>query len=123
MTTSSVLVNDTVRIKVKFIDINASTGEQIAVSPNSVTVEIKKTDDTVVVSTAPTALTSSEYYYDFTPTSADTYKIKFFGYMPGGTTITVNQQLYVSTSSDEYKPTITLKADEVMTFAPNVTPL
>ncbi len=123
MTTSSVLVNDTVRIKVKFIDIDASTGEQIAVSPDSVSVEIKKADDTTVVSTAPTALTSSEYYYDFTPTVADTYKIKFVGNMSGGTTITVNQQLYVSTSSDEYKPTITLKADEIMTFAPDVTPL
>jgi hypothetical protein len=123
MTISSVLVNDTVRIKVKFIDINASTGEQIAVSPNSVTVEIKKLDGSLIASTIPTALTSSEYYYDFTPTTPDTYKIKFIGYMPGGTTITVNQQLYVSTSSDEYKPTITLKADEIMTFAPDVSPL
>lgn len=123
MTISSVLVNDTIRIKVKFIDINASTGEQISVTPNSVTAEIKKDDGTLVVSTAPTALSGSEYYYDFTPTTPDTYKIKFIGYMSGGTTITVNQQLYVSTSSDEYKPTITLKADEIMTFAPDVTPL
>jgi hypothetical protein len=123
MTISSVLVNDTIRIKVKFIDINASTGEQISVTPNSVNAEIKKDDGTLVVSTAPTALSGSEYYYDFTPTTPDTYKIKFVGYMSGGTTITVNQQLYVSTSSDEYKPTITLKADEIMTFAPDVSPL
>jgi hypothetical protein len=62
MTISSVLVNDTIRIKVKFIDINASTGEQISVTPNSVTAEIKKDDGTLVVSTAPTALSGSEYY-------------------------------------------------------------
>jgi hypothetical protein len=123
MTTSSVLVNDTVRIKVKFIDINASTGEQILVSPVSVLVTITKFDGTLLTSTVPTALTSSEYYYDFTPTVADTYKIRFVGSMSNGTQITVNQQLYVSTSSDEYKPTITLKAEEIMTFAPDVTPL
>jgi len=123
MTTSTVLVNDTVRIKVKFVDINASTGQQVLVSPAAVLVTIKKSDETVVVSVAPIAITSSEYYYDFTPTVADTYKIKFIGSMSNGTQITVNQQLYVSTSSDEYKPTITLKAEEIITFAPDVAPL
>jgi len=35
---NEVLVNDTVRIKVKFIDINPSTGAQVPVAPVSVVV-------------------------------------------------------------------------------------
>jgi hypothetical protein len=123
MTTNTVLVNDRVRIKVKFVDINQDTGAQVPVSPTSVLVTIKKSDDTQIVSTSATALNSSEYYYDFTPTIADTYRITFIGNISGGTSITVNQQLYVSTSTDEYKPAITLKADEIITFAPDVDPI
>jgi hypothetical protein len=123
MLTNTVLVNDKIRIKVKFVDVNNLTGEQILVSPTSVLVAIYKSDNTEIVSTSATSLTSSEYYYDFTPTVADTYKIVFIGNIPGGSSITVNQQLYVSTSTDEYKPKITLKADEIITFAPDVDPI
>jgi hypothetical protein len=124
--TTSVLVNDTVRIKVKFVDINPSTGAQIPVTPVAVVVTIKKSDETVVVTeniTTSGKISDSEYYYDFTPTTADTYKVTFVGNLSNGTSITVNQQLYVSTSSDEYKPSVILKADEIMTFAPDVDPL
>lgn len=123
MFTNTVLVNDKIRIKVKFVDVNNATGQQILVSPTSVLVSIYRSDNTNVVSTSATALNSSEYYYDFTPTIADTYKIVFVGNIPGGTSITVNQQLYVSTSTDEYKPAITLKTDEIVTFAPDVDPI
>lgn len=123
MLTNTVLVNDKVRIKVKFVDVNNVTGAQILVSPTSVLVTIYKSDNTQIVSTTATSLTSSEYYYDFTPTVADTYKIVFVGNIPGGTSITVNQQLYVSTSTDTYKPVITLKADEIITFAADVDPI
>lgn len=123
---TSVLVNDTVRIKVKFVDINPSNGVQIPVTPVAVVVTIKKSDETVIVTeniTTSGKISDSEYYYDFTPTTADTYKITFVGNLSNGTSITVNQQLYVSTSSDEYKPSVILKADEIMTFAPDVDPL
>ena len=123
---TSVLVNDTVRIKVKFVDINPSNGAQIPVTPVAVVVTIKKSDETVIVTeniTTSGKISDSEYYYDFTPTTADTYKITFVGNLSNGTSITVNQQLYVSTSSDEYKPSVILKADEIMTFAPDVDPL
>lgn len=123
---TSVLVNDTLRIKVKFIDINPSTGAQILVTPVTVVVTIKKSDQTVVISqniTTSGKISDSEYYYDFTPTTADTYKITFVGNLSNGTSITVNQQLYVSTSSDEYKPSVILKADEIITFAPDIEPL
>lgn len=123
MFTNTVLVNDKIRIKVKFVDVNNATGQQILVSPTSVLVSIYRSDNTNIVSTSATALNSSEYYYDFTPTIADTYKIVFVGNIPGGTSITVNQQLYVSTSTDEYKPAITLKTDEIVTFAPDVDPI
>lgn len=123
---NSVLVNDTVRIKVKFVDINPSTGAQIPVTPVAVVVTVKKSDETVIITeniTTTGKISDSEYYYDFTPTLADTYKLTFVGNLSNGTSITVNQQLYVSTSSDEYKPSVILKADEMMTFAPDVDPL
>jgi len=124
MTSGSVLVNDTVRIKVKFVDINPITGGQIAVSPISVKVTIAKSNNTNLITNVPaTAINDSEYYYDFTPTIADTYKITFIGVLSGGTSITVNQQLYVSTSEDEYKPIITLRADEIIIFAADFDPL
>lgn len=123
---TSVLVNDTVRIKVKFVDTNPSTGGQVPVNPTAVVVTIKKSDETIVTTqniTTSGKISDSEYYYDFTPSAADTYKITFVGNLSGGTSITVNQQLYVSTSTDEYKPTITLKTDETITFAPDISPL
>ena len=72
MLTNTVLINDKVRIKVKFVDVNNVTGAQILVSPSSVLVTIYKSDNTQLISTTATSLTSSEYYYDFTPTVADT---------------------------------------------------
>lgn len=123
---NSILVNDTVRIKVKFVDFNPSTGGQIEVTPLTVIITIKSSDQTVIVNeniTTSGKISDSEYYYDFMPTVADTYRITFAGSMANGSTITVNQQLYVSTSSDQYKPSIILKADEIMTFAPDVSPL
>jgi hypothetical protein len=123
MLNNTVLVNDKVRIKVKFVDVNNVSGAQILVSPTSVLVTIYKSDNTQLISTTATALTSSEYYYDFTPTVADTYKIVFVGNITGGASITVNQQLYVSTSTDTYKPVITLKADEIINFAADVDPI
>lgn len=124
--TTGVLVNDTIRIKVKFIDIDPSSGSQIPVTPVVVVVIIKKSDNSVIVEdniTVSGKISNSEYFYDFTPTLADTYKVTFIGNLSGGTSITVNQQLYVSTSVDEYKPTIILKSDETITFAPDVSPL
>ena len=123
MSINTVLVNDRVRIKVKFVDVDNATGLQIAVAPIGVSVSVLKSDNTQVISTSATMLTASEYYYDFTPTVPDTYKIVFIGNISGGTSITVNQQLYVSTSTDEYKPVITLKSDQIVTFAADVDPL
>lgn len=124
--TTGVLVNDTVRIKVKFVDVNPVNGSQIPVTPTTVLITIKKSDDSTVLTqniTVSGKISDSEYYYDFTPASADTYKISFVGSLSGGTSIAVNQQLYVSTSTDEYKPKITLKLDETITFAPDISPL
>lgn len=124
MASGSVLVNDTVRIKVKFVDVNPANGAQIAVSPVLVQVTITKSNQTnLITNVSATSINASEYYYDFTPTIADTYKITFVGILSGGTSITVNQQLYVSTSADEYKPKVTLKSDETVSFASEFDPL
>jgi len=122
---NNVLVNDTVRIKVKFIDYNPATEEQEEVSPSSVSVLIKNSDDVQVVSASATALSpsTSEYYYDFTPTEADQYIVKFTGLMPDSSQIVVSQNLYVSDPDEEFKPTITLREDEIISFGADISPL
>ena len=74
---------------------------------------------------APVEVSPSQYYYDFTPLLAGEYKITFVGELstPSPRSITVSQVLYVSTPTDEYRPTITLRADEIIAFAPNIAPL
>ena len=116
---NDVLVNNTVRIKVKFIDINAE-GQQVDATPTYVIVKVYDSDNSEIVSQTATQLTDSEYYYDFTPTEAGEYKVTFVGTMEDNSYITVNQQLYVSTPTDEYRPLITLRHEEVITFAPDV---
>lgn len=123
MTVGNVLVNDTVRIKVRFIDTDPATGGQIDVNPLAVSVKIYNSDDVEIVSTTATSLTPSQFYYDYTPTQAGQYKVTFVGTLANGSFITVNQQLYVSTPTEEYKPTVTLRADETITFAPDIEPL
>jgi hypothetical protein len=43
--------------------------------------------------------------------------------MQDDTRITVSQQLYVSSPEDDYRPTITLREDEVISFAADLNPL
>lgn len=118
-----VLVNDTVRIKVRFVDTDPGTGLQVDVEPATVNVSIYDSEDALIASAGAVESTPSQYYYDFTPASAGNYKITFIGTFIDSSFITVNQQIYVSTPTDEYKPVITLRADETITFAPDVNPL
>ena len=74
---NSVLVNDTVRIKVKFIDIDSATGDQVEVSPVSVYVAVENSSGTQLVSTSATSISSYEYYYDYTPSNPGQYTVKF----------------------------------------------
>lgn len=121
---SSVLVNDTVRIKVKFVDVDPNTGEQESVSPSSVIVNIEKIDGEDIITNAfAISINSSEYYYDFTPSSAGQYKVMFNGIMPDTSQILVNQNLYVSDIDSDYRPTVTLKSDETIIFAADLDPL
>jgi len=123
MSAANVLVNDTVRIKVHFVDINSATEEQVDVNPVSVAVHIYNSSDQEVVSGSATSLTSSTFYYDYTPGSAGEYRIQFLGTLSDGTLILVEQQLYVSTTTADYKPTVTLRATETIYFAADVVPL
>lgn len=123
MTIGNVFVNDTVRIKVKFVDIDPVTGNQVDVNPVSVIVKIYDSDQNEIIMTVASALSSSEFYYDYTPSTAGQYKVTFIGTLANSTSISVNQQLYVSTPTEEYRPTITLRADEIISFAPDIEPL
>ena len=122
MSTDRVVVSDTVRVTVKFKDID-SNGLEVELSPSTVSVTIKNSSGATIISTSATSSTSSIYYYDYTPTIADTYTVKFTGILSNGNTVVVEQKLYVSSVSKEYQPTIILKNDEIITFAPDVTPL
>ena len=123
MSAANVLVNDTVRIKVHFVDINSTTNAQVDVNPVSVIVRVYNSSDQQVISASATSLTSSTFYYDYKPSSAGEYRIQFLGTLSDGTLISVEQQLYVSTSTVDYKPTITLRATETIYFAADVAPL
>lgn len=120
---NSVFVNDTVRIKVKFVDINSNTGQQVNVSPVSVAVLVQDAQDNIIVNTTATSLTSSEYYYDFTPANPGQYEVTFTGILSDNTQIVVKQNLYVSDSDTDYRPSVTLKSEEIITFAADVDPL
>jgi len=118
---ATILVNDTVRLRVKFV--NGEGDSQVEVTPQSVLIQIYNPSNTIIVSTAPTQLTGSEYYYDFTPATAGNYRVSFTGILSNNTTINVNQQIYVSTPTQDYRPTVVLKEDEIIFFAPDIEPV
>lgn len=120
---NNLLVNDTVRIKVKFVDTNPVTLEQQEVEPTSVSVAVFNSSDTQIVSTSAVQLTASEYYYDFTSTTPGEFSIKFTGVLSNGTSIVVSQQLYVSSTEKDYRPSVTLRENETIYFAPEIAPL
>lgn len=123
MTSNNVLINDTVRVTVRFVNINQTTGEPIEVEPTSVNVIVKDSANTTIVTAAATALTSSIWYYDFTATEPDTYNVQFTGIVPGSGSIIVQQRLYVSSLTEDYKPTVILGSDETITFSGEILPL
>jgi hypothetical protein len=72
MSTDRIVINDTVRITVKFKDIDTS-GNEVDLSPvPPVAVVIKNSAGTTVESGNATASSSSVYTYDFTPASSYT---------------------------------------------------
>jgi len=115
---ADILVNDTVRLKVKFIDTDIN-GDQIEVSPVSVLMTIKNSNNETIVSLAPTAITTSQFYYDYTPSLPGNYRVSFNGIMQDNSTISVNQQIYVSTPTEDYRPTVFLRQDEVISSLGN----
>ena len=122
---NSVLVNDKVQIKVKFVDNNPVTGEQINVSPAVVTVTVKDYLNALVNPTLYplTSVSGYEYYIEFTPTSPGKYTVEFTGLLQDSSTIVVKQVLYVNDTDSKYKPSVTLKADETISFAADISPL
>lgn len=120
---NSVLVNDTVRIKVRFLDTDPTTGDQVEVSPTLVNVQIKDSNGAVVLDASASQLTSSEYYYDFTPLLAGQYTISFTGILQDSSQILVKQVIYVSNPDKEYRPSVTLRSEETISFAADIVPL
>lgn len=123
MPVSKVLINDIVRIKVKFVDTDPVTGDQTEVSPVSVMVSVFDSNNTLITSANATPINSSEYFYNFSTGTAGEYTVKFTGTLANNSSITVSQQLYVSSTTEEYKPSVTLRSDETISFAPDIDPL
>lgn len=120
---ASILVNDTVRFKVKFVDVGSS-GEPIEVFPVSVLFKLFDSNNNLLLTSSTlTSLSGSEYYYEHVFSEPGTYKITFIGTLENNRSITINQQVYASTQDVAYQPTIFLRADEVITFAPDIEPL
>ena len=115
---NTVLVNDTVKITVKFID-----GNQQEVSPTDVLVTIVDSQGTSVAAPSVNEASSSEYYINFSPTYAEKYTISFVGLIDNGPDAVASQILYVSDPDEEYKPTVTLREDEVISFGADISPL
>lgn len=125
MALNNVLVNDTVRIKVKFLDQDYS-GNQVDATMASVKVTIVDINETLIVNDAnATSTSASEWYYPFVPTVAGAYSVTFIGTTSGSPpkTITSQTNIYANDNVTDYKPTITLRADEIILFAPDVFPL
>lgn len=123
MSTDRVVVSDTVRITVKFKDIDADGTEIALALASNPQVIIKNSSNTTVNSGTSSQISSSVFYYDYTPTIAGAYTVKFTGLLANSNSVVVEQKLYVSSTVEEYQPTIILKSDESITFAPDVTPL
>ncbi|CAB4143311.1 hypothetical protein UFOVP784_112 [uncultured Caudovirales phage] len=125
MTLNNVLVNDTVKIKVKFLD-QDSDGNQVEANMASVTVTIVDVNETPIVNAASATSTSaSEWYYPFVPTVAGAYSVRFTGITNGSPpkTITSQTNIYANNNSTDYRPSVTLRSDETILFAPDVSPL
>ena len=119
---NQVYVNDTVRITVTFTDLN-SEGATVPVEPVSVSIQIQDSSDNIIFEGLPTAVSASQYYYDFTATKEDTYSIKFTGLLENDNNIIVEQTLYVSSTSVEYKSSSILGKDEIIIFCGEISPL
>jgi hypothetical protein len=115
---NTVLVNDTVKITVSFID-----GDREEVSPSEVIVNIVDSEGQSVTAPTVNEVSPSEYYINFTPTYAEQYTISFIGLITNAPDIVASQILYVSDPDEEYKPTVTLREDEVISFAADISPL
>jgi hypothetical protein len=118
-----VLVNDTVRIKVRFFDTDQLTGAEVDVTLVSVNVRVEDSKNLTIIDTDASLLSGSEYYYDFTPLVADQYEVIFTGFLDSSKQIIVKQFLYVSDPDINYRPLVTLKSDETIIFAADVNPL
>lgn len=123
MFNSSIYINDSVRLKVRFFDIDPLTSESIVVIPQYVFVKIFNALNEVILDDVAIFLGDSEYYYDYTFINPGEYVSVFTGVINEDRAIEARQTLYVSEPDDKYVPSVTLMEKEVIYFAPDVNPL
>jgi len=123
MFNSSIYINDSVRLKVRFFDTDPITGDSIVVSPIVVQIRILNSSSEVVLNDLVTSVVGDEYYYDYTFVNPGEYRVIFTGIITEDKAIEASQILYVSEPDERYVPSVTLMEKEVIYFAPDVHPL
>lgn len=123
MALDEVLVGDNVRVTATLRYTNED-GELVAFDPDTVTVTIRDADNNVLVNGAlATYLVDDVYYYDFTITEVGLHTIVFSVNFDNSPSIQITQKIYASSITEKYKPTITLRNDETIAFASEISPL
>jgi hypothetical protein len=123
MFNSSIYINDSVRLKVRFFDTDPITGDSVVVSPIVVQISILNSSSEVILNDLVTSVVGDEYYYDYTFVNPGEYRVVFTGIITEDKAIEASQILYVSEPDERYIPSVTLMEKEVIYFAPDVYPL
>lgn len=129
MALDEVLIGDNVRVTVTLRYTNED-GELVAFDPQYVRVTIRDAEDNVVVNDDDAEELGDDVYgYDFTVASVGLHNVVFNVIFPVdpvtgiANSIQVVQKLYASSITERYKPTITLRSDENVSFASEIWPL
>lgn len=123
MALDEVLIGDNVRVTATLRYTNED-GELVAFDPSSVLVTIKNAGDVTVVDNDPADyLIDDIYYYDFTIATVGLHTVTFNVNFLSSPSIQITQKIYASSITEKYKPTVTLKNDETIQFASEISPI
>lgn len=123
MALDEVLIGDNVRVTATLRYTNEDN-ELVAFDPSDVTVTIKDSNNNILVNNEEaTYLVDDVWYYDFTISIVGLHTVIFSVNFDDSPSIQITQKIYASSITEKYKPTVTLKTDETITFASEISPL
>lgn len=130
MALDEVLIGDNVRVTATLRYTNED-GELVAFDPDSVTVTIKDSDDNFILDENNTPIDEMPAEYlgddiyskDFVINKTGLHTVIFTVEFSDAPSIQVVQKLYASSITETYKPTVTLRDDEIIAFGTEIAPL